>query len=83
MLPMNASADPWAEGESVTRLSARIPGLGHGDGSLDLDGEAMQAAVASDADVADFHARAGDFFATWTAELEAAGDDMWARGCGW
>ena len=83
MLPMDADADPWAEGTDVNRLSARIPGLGHADGSLDLDGAAMQAAVAADGDVADFHGRASDFFATWTAELEAAGDDMWARGCGW
>ena len=83
MLPMDAGVDPWAEGDGGTRLSSRIPGLGAGDGSLDLDGEAMQAAVAADPDVADFHGRAGDFFATWSAELEAAGDDMWVEGCGW
>ncbi|MEC7947139.1 MAG: hypothetical protein VX265_06190 [Myxococcota bacterium] len=83
MLPMDGGVDPWAEGEDVTRLSSRIPGLGAGNGTLVLDGDAMMTAVASDADVADFHARANDFFATWSAELEAAGDEMWVDGCGW
>ena len=80
---MDAGADPWAEGAGVTRLSSRIPGLGAGDGSLDLEGAPMQAAAAADADVADFQARAGDFFATWSAELEASGDALWVDGCGW
>ena len=83
LMPMDASVDPWAEGPNVTRLSTRIPGLGTADGRIDLDSPAMVAAAAEDPDVADFRNRAFDFYGTWLVELEAAGDDMWARGCGW
>ena len=82
-MPMNDTADPWAEGDDVQRLSSRIPGLGAGDGTLDLESPAMISAAASDPDVADFKTRASDFFATWSAELAAAGDEMWVEGCGW
>ena len=74
--------DRWGEGE-VDRLSTRIPGLGNANGLIDLDGEHMNAAAAVDPDVADFVTRAGDWFGTWSAELEAAGDAMWVTGCGW
>lgn len=83
LLPMDGEADPWAEGKEVSRLGTRIPGLGTPDGRIDLDGEAMTGAAAGDADVADFVRRAEDWQATWLAELEAAGDDLWERGCGW
>ncbi len=82
MLPM-ADDDTWAEGEGVTRLGTRIPGLGTADGRVDLDGEAMLAAAETDEDVADFLYRANDWQTTWMAEYEAAGDDLWERGCGW
>ena len=48
-LPM-AAEDTWAQGEGVTRLSSRIPGLGSSDGRIDLNGEAMNAAARADAD---------------------------------
>ena len=80
-LPM-ADDDPWAEGDDVTRLSTRIPGLGNAAGRIDLNGAAMNAAAA-DPDVADFQARANDWYATWAAELEANEDFMWPVGCGW
>ena len=83
LLPMDDAADPWAEGSGVTRLSTRIPGLGRSDGFIDPAGPEMQAAAATDADVADFAARALDWSATWAAEADAAGEDLWARGCGW
>ncbi len=67
-LPM-PQEDTWAEGENVKRLSSKIPGLGSATGAL--------------VDVADFRDRALDWKAAWLAELEAAGDDLWARGCGW
>jgi hypothetical protein len=82
-LPMDAAADPWAEGEHVARLSTRIPGLGNEAGLIDLDGEAMARAAADDPDIADFVTRANDWFATWSEDLEDAGDDMWPVGCGW
>ena len=82
-LPMDADVDPWAEGDNVSRLSTRIPGLGNSEGRIDLDGEAMAAAAAADEDVADFVWRANDWYATWSDELEANQDFMWEVGCGW
>lgn len=83
LLPMDAALDPWAEGPGVTRLASRIPGLGDPSGDIDPAGEAMDRAAAADVDVADFQARALDFGASWAAEAGLAGDDYWARGCGW
>ncbi|MCO4745389.1 MAG: hypothetical protein KC912_11420 [Proteobacteria bacterium] len=83
MLPMD-EADSWAEGDQVTRLSSRIPGLGNAEGRIDLEGEAMQQAAAEDDDVADFVTRAEDWRDTWLEELDAnGGDGMWNTGCGW
>jgi hypothetical protein len=75
--------DPWAERDSAHRLSTKLPGLGSPSGALDLDGEAMTAAAAADPDVADFVARAQDFYAAWLETYEAAGPDVFATGCGW
>ena len=83
MLPMDAQADPWGEGEGVTRLSTRVPGLGRADGRINLSSVAMVEASQTDSDVDDFRNRAFDFYGTWVEEIEAAGDDMWQRGCGW
>jgi len=82
LLPMG-EGDPWAEGEVPGRLSTRVPGLGNAEGLIDLDSAWMAEAAASDPDIDDLVTRAWDWYATWLAELEAAGDDMWARGCGW
>lgn len=81
-LPMADPNDRWGEGE-VDRLSTRIPGLGNASGLIDLDGDHMSEAAAIDPDIADFVTRANDWFVTWSAELEAAGDAMWVTGCGW
>ncbi len=43
----------------------------------------MQHAAKSDADLSEFIVRAKDWGPTWLEELKAAGDDLWARGCGW
>lgn len=84
MLPMDETTDRWAQGEDVTRLSTRVPGLGTESGLIDLDSQAMADAEAADADVADMAARARDWATTWFAELEASdGDTMWEVGCGW
>jgi len=82
LTPTN-SEDPWAQRGGAPRLSTRIPGLGAPSGRIDLNGDAMAAAAAGDSDVADFVRRARDWEAAWAVEYEAAGDDLWARGCGW
>ena len=82
-LPM-PDADTWAEGEEVSRLATRIPGLGRPDGRhAPLDGPIMQEAADADPDVASFVAHASDWYAMWLEDVENAGDDMWERGCGW
>lgn len=81
--PFDPDVDPWAETTDIGRLSTRIPGLGKADGLIDLNGEAMNAAASTDADVADFQTRANDWFSTWSAEEDANRDFMWEVGCGW
>ncbi len=81
--PTDDPTDLWAEGPNVHRLSTRIPGLGNPDGLIDPTGRAMTAAAADDPEVADFVARTQDFWPMWSATLDAAGDDLYARGCGW
>lgn len=83
MLPMDAGEDPWAEGEAVDRLSWRVPGLGTPDGTVDPTGPEMLAAAAENPLVADFADRTQDFWGRWSEAYEAAGDDLFARGCGW
>jgi hypothetical protein len=78
-----SESDRWGESDDIGRLSSRIPGLGNATGEIDLDGESMSAAAAEDTAVADFVYRANDWYATWLAELAAAGDDLWEHGCGW
>jgi hypothetical protein len=79
----DAGKDRWAEGTGIRRLSAKVPGLGRPDGRIDLEGEAMRAAAKVDPEIADFVIRAGNFWATWSDELNAAGSDLYQRGCGW
>lgn len=81
--PTDDAADAWAEDDGAHRLSTRIPGLGGSTGLIDPTGPAMTAAAADDAEVADFVARTQDFWPLWAATLDEAGDDMYARGCGW
>ena len=78
------TATEWdvPSGKNV-RFKTAIPGLGHGDGALDLDSAAMAEAEAADADVADFVWRARDWQAAWIEETLAAGDGIWEEGCGW
>ena len=73
----------WGEDDEVGRLGTRIPGLGGPDGRIDLDSDAMLAAAEADPDVEDFRKRALDLGTWWLEELDAAGDDLWERGCGW
>jgi hypothetical protein len=83
LLPLDAEADPWAESAGFPRLAARIPGLGSPSGWIEPQGEAMQEVAASDPEVADFVRRTEDFAGTWAEEEAAAGEEMWAEGCGW
>jgi hypothetical protein len=75
--------DAWAEGVDAHRLSTRLPGLGNARGEIDLDSPWMQAAAEEDPEVADFVARANDFQASWLEAYDAAGDEVFAAGCGW
>jgi len=83
MVPFADPEDLWGEGEGVHRLSTRIPGLGNETGLIDLDGEAMLAAAETDPEIADFLWRADKFWVAWGIANEAAGPDLFARGCGW
>jgi len=88
LLPFDATADEWYQGDPLAdafsaRLSTRVPGLGVGDGLIDLEGDDMNAAAEEDADVAELQYRGLNYFEAWTAEYEAAGDTLWERGCGW
>jgi hypothetical protein len=81
--PTYDPTDLWAEGRSVHRLSNRIPGLGNATGRIDPTGPEMTRLAAADEEVADFVARTQDFWPMWADTLDAAGDDLYARGCGW
>lgn len=83
MLPMAVTADTWAEGPDVHRMSAKVPGLGGPGGLIDPDGAALTAAAAQDPEIADLVARAKDFWPAWLAENEKAGPDYFKVGCGW
>ncbi len=83
LLPMDDEADPWAEGDGVGRLSTRVPGLGTATGRIDPLGDEMVLAGQEDPQLADFAARTQDFWGYWSEAYEAAGDDLFARGCGW
>lgn len=83
---VEAWSDPnreWSDQDGAQRLSTRIPGLGSPTGYFDPQSEAMTQAAAQDADVADFVMRTQDFWTAWSAAYDAAGDDLFARGCGW
>lgn len=43
----------------------------------------MAAAAAADPDVAAFVRHVDDFWGTWGETYSAAGDDLYAEGCGW
>lgn len=75
--------DPWAESDSVYRLSTLIPGLGNETGKIDLDGEAMLLAAQNNDDINDFIYRAESWYSTWLAEYMDSDDSMWSVGCGW
>lgn len=83
MLPMENENDPWAEGDNIGRLSTRVPGLGNSEGLVDLDSAWVKEAAKTDEDLADYIMRAKDQWNYWMEELEAAGDDLYERGCGW
>ena len=83
LLPQEGREDKWGERGSVNRLSTRVPGLGHGDGTLDLESSWMVEAAESDPDIAAFALRASDWWSHWLEEIAAAPKDFFAQGCGW
>jgi hypothetical protein len=78
-----SEADRWGEAADFPRLGTRIPGLGRPDGQYVLTSEPMRLAAQRDAEIADFVRRGLDFWPTWLAEFQNAGDDFFAVGCGW
>ncbi len=77
-----AAGDTWAEAADIHRLSTKIPGLGNATGRIDPDSDEMRRAAADDPEIADFVARTQEFWDYWFAAYGAAGDDLFARGCG-
>ncbi len=80
-LPTNDPNDRWAEGRDVHRLSTKVPGLGNSAGRIDLEAPWMEAAAASDADLAEFLKRARDPLEWWIKATLAAGPDLTEKGC--
>ena len=83
LTPIGDLEDPWGERHDIGRLSTRVPGLGFGDGALDLEGSWMVEAGAADPDVADFALRASDWWKYWFEALAEAPKGFFATGCGW
>jgi hypothetical protein len=83
LLPTADAQDRWAEKAGVHRLSTKVPGLGNATGLINLDSPWMQEAAKADLEIADFVARANDFWPNWSQELQNAGNDLYIRGCGW
>lgn len=80
-LPSADPADAWAEGDDVSRLATRVPGLGNATGLIDLDSEWMQQAASADPDVGDFVTRAKAPVQTFIQETIASGGDLIEKGC--
>jgi hypothetical protein len=80
LLPVNDSSDYWAEGESVRRLSTKLPGLGNTTGAINLYADWMEEAAIRDADVADFLERARKPYRAYFTELYNHSDDV-RQGC--
>ena len=72
--------DYWAEGEKVSRLSTRVPGLGNETGLIDLYAPWMEDTASQDADVADFLKRARNPYGAWLIEFYIHSEDA-AKGC--
>lgn len=83
LTPITDPTDRWAERTDIHRLATRVPGLGQGDGRLDLQSPWMQQAAANDKDIAELAKRAQDQWKYWAEELKAAPKDFFAQGCGW
>ena len=83
LLPMaDPTGDLWGEGD-VHRLSTKLPGLGNETGLIDIYSDGMARAAERDPEIADFVSRADYFWPSWFDAYDAAGDDLFARGCGW
>jgi hypothetical protein len=68
LIPMKTN-DYWAQGNSVRRLSTRVPGLGNATGSINIGALWMKAAAAHDPDLADLLHRLHHPIITYIKEL--------------
>jgi hypothetical protein len=80
-LPASDPADPWAEGDDVSRLATRVPGLGNATGLIDLDSTWMNDAASADPDVADFVAHARAPVRSFIQTSIESGGDLVEKGC--
>ena len=68
-LPMEDPEDYWGEGENVSRLSTRMPGLGNETGRNRLYEDWMDDAAETDVDLTNYLRRARQPYETWLEEL--------------
>jgi hypothetical protein len=68
LLPMQPT-DYWAEGDSVNRLSTRVPGLGNATGRIDVKAQWMKNAAANDTVLADMLHRIKHPLSTYAKEF--------------
>ena len=68
LLPMKKT-DYWAEGDSVKRLSTRIPGLGNAKGLIQKKAEWMKNAARNDSELADMLHRINHPVISYTREV--------------
>lgn len=80
LVPMADPEDYWAEGEHVSRLSTRVPGLGTSDGLITINSAEMALSASEDADLADFRRRAQKPYTEYFRELATHSQQV-ASGC--
>ena len=75
LLPM-AKNDYWAEGDSVNRLSTRVPGLGNATGRINPKAQWMKNAAVNDTVLADLLNRIKHPISTYMRELKMQRKEM-------
>lgn len=79
LIPMDKN-DYWAEGDSVHRLSTKVPGLGNSEGRIDIREPWFKAAAKKDPEVGDLFIRLKDPMNTYFQELFTNFEEL-EKGC--